>query len=721
MKKFIKILKIAVIAGVVLFILGIGSLYLFFPPSEIKKMAQNYVRNNYSRELDYDGFRFTFIGVSIKNLRVSEVGHFEDGTFLQADNLVLKAELLPLLKKDLKVKKLLLRGIKVNIIKKQDGTFNFDNFIPQDTDKAQPQSEEQAKKESENSSTSFGVNIDNIDLENSSFYYTDKQSDMHFNVENVNLAVQKFSLNELFSFALSLKTASHIGTAKIDPLVFDFRGKVNLKNLNLKEAYIDVEPLALFYQTAKISFTGKVQDFTNPLVNLTGRIEGVDSKVITSIDPMDLPEFALPPADLLLRAEADLDASKATIYQADLMLGKSYIKNDAVIDYSSENLSYKANTTFNFLLADIYESAKEMLKEIAPTGDIGGYLNNFSTNSGPEMKGKIMLTNVGAILDGRELKNFNGEVTISSLKNIKTNIMSGTYNNSSFKTSLAYSQPAKPINIDFMLDLDKFTLNDVNFDDMLEGDKKEENKENAKEKQQAKSEKKPEEKPAEKADFGTYNIKLDVKVKEIANNVLTIEGLEAKADIKNFSNNFKTLNGYLNFTSGKGEIRDINKLMGSSKLAAAAFSIVKIIYQVFSMAKLDNLSLGTSDMIKYDKIEGGYTIKDGVVNLDKSTIVSNLLTVQASGTIDLVTENLNVAVNTHFGKVEEGSAFKPVAIKVKGTMSDPKYSVDVISTVTSVLNIPTNVLKTGVKASTNTASGVADGIKGVASAIGNLF
>ena len=153
----------------------------------------------------------------------------------------------------------------------------------------------------------------------------------------------------------------------------------------------------------------------------------------------------------------------------------------------------------------------------------------------------------------------------------------------------------------------------------------------------------------------------------------------------------------------------------------AALAVVKVVKQVFSVAKLDGISLGKGDAIKYSEIEGVYTITNGVINLDKSSIVSDLLTVKASGTIDLVTEKLAMTVNTHFGKVTAGSAFKPVVMKVKGTMSDPKYSVDLLSTVTSIANIPGNVLKGGVKMSTNTASGVANGIKGVASAIGNLF
>ena len=153
----------------------------------------------------------------------------------------------------------------------------------------------------------------------------------------------------------------------------------------------------------------------------------------------------------------------------------------------------------------------------------------------------------------------------------------------------------------------------------------------------------------------------------------------------------------------------------------AAFSVIKVVQQVFSVAKLEKLSLGNNNTITYSQIEGVYTIKNGLINLDKSTIVSNLLTVKASGTVDLVSEKLDMKVNTHFGKVTNGSGFKPVVLKIKGTMSDPKYSVDVLSTVTSIANVPGNILKDGAKVSTNTAAGVANSLKGVASSIKKLF
>ncbi len=707
MKKLVKFFKITLIIFLIFTVLAAGALYLIFPPKKIKAMAQDYIRNNYSREIEFDNISFTLIGVKLHNFKISEFGTFDDGTFTEAKSAVLKLNLFSLFNKEINVSHLILNGVKINIIKEEDGTFNFDSFI-----KGEAETQPQAQTNTETSSN-FKFKAEDISLQDSSLHYLDKQSKIDFAVDKLNIFIDNFSLTDFFNFAVNFDTSFNMADISVTPIIINLHGKATLENLDLQKAYIDISPFVISYKTAKTIFTGKMQDFTNPVVNLDGKIEGIDNKVITSITPMDLPAFSLAPLNVSLKANIDLDNSKAKVTKADLELGKSYIKNEADVDFSSENLIYKVNTNLNISLNDIYESIKELLKDIKPYGNIIGTINTVSANPSPKVKGKISLKNIAASIMNNELKNFNGDINISSISDISTNVMGGTFNNSKFMTSLAYVQPqnAKATNLEFMLDLDKFTLDDINFDELLAPKTIDKNKN-----EPAKTEKSKQ----NNYDFGMYNIKTDVRIKEVSNNVLTANNLVLKADLKNFANDLSNLQGTLNFSSSNGEIRDINKLMSSSKIIRAAFSVVQVIQKVFSVAQLQGLSLGNNNVIKYTQIEGAYTIKDGVANLDKSIIVSNLLTVKASGTVDLVLEKLNMKVDTHFGKVT-GSGFKPVVLKIKGTMNDPKYSVDVLSTVTSLVNIPSGIIKGGVKMSTNTASGVASGLKGVASTIGKLF
>ena len=338
MKKLIKIIKVAVFVLLGLIVIGGGALYFFFPSEKIENAAKKYIKQNYNREMDFEEASLALIGLKITKFKISEEGTFENGTFAEAAEATIKVDILPLLSGKVRVKKLLLNRVKINIIKNTDGTFNFDNFISAGTE-----TQEVTQKE-ESSFSGISVFAENADLENCSFHYEDKQTKTKFDIDNLNLSIQNFSLDGFFSFQLNLQTSLDMDDIKLTPVTVTLKGRADLENLNLSKAFVEINPLTLAYKEAKMTFTGKVTNFDNPLLNLEGKIEGINDKVIKSVMPMDLPVFALPPADLSVKANVDLENNKATVSQADILLANSYIKNVADIDFSSEDLAYNAKT-----------------------------------------------------------------------------------------------------------------------------------------------------------------------------------------------------------------------------------------------------------------------------------------------------------------------------------------------------------------------------------------
>ena len=240
MKKIWKITKVIVLIAVILFVGAISAFYIMFPQSKIKSMAQNYVRENYKREITFDRVYLTLIGIKIINLKVSEENTFENGNFIEAKQVVLKADILPLLRGKIKIKKLILDGIKVNIIKDTDGKFNFDSFLTQGT--TTEKQENKQNTEGEETISAFDLIADIISLQNSSFTYLDKETNMHFGIDNLNLTIQNFSLTDLFTFTLNLDTNLKMGDITVDPLSINLGAQANLAGLNLKNAYINLMP-----------------------------------------------------------------------------------------------------------------------------------------------------------------------------------------------------------------------------------------------------------------------------------------------------------------------------------------------------------------------------------------------------------------------------------------------------------------------------------------------
>ncbi len=80
-----KLFKFLLIAAAVLVVLSVGTvitLKKMYPPEKLKLMAQNYVRENFHREVDFSSLSLNLVGVTVKDFKLSERSTFADGTFV---------------------------------------------------------------------------------------------------------------------------------------------------------------------------------------------------------------------------------------------------------------------------------------------------------------------------------------------------------------------------------------------------------------------------------------------------------------------------------------------------------------------------------------------------------------------------------------------------------------------------------------------------------------
>lgn len=124
MKKLIKILAALAAVFVVLVAGALITLKIMFPFSKLKTMAQEYVAQNYNREIDFKDVSFNLIGVTVEDFKFSEEGGFKEGDFVSAETAVVKVEFAPLFKKQIKIKTIGFDGVKINVVKLKDGKFN---------------------------------------------------------------------------------------------------------------------------------------------------------------------------------------------------------------------------------------------------------------------------------------------------------------------------------------------------------------------------------------------------------------------------------------------------------------------------------------------------------------------------------------------------------------------------------------------------------------------
>lgn len=699
MKKLIKILAALAAVFVVLVAGALITLKIMFPFSKLKTMAQEYVAQNYNREIDFKDVSFNLIGVTVEDFKFSEEGGFKEGDFVSAETAVVKVEFAPLFKKQIKIKTIGFDGVKINVVKLKDGKFNFDSLIPASAEEVSPEPQEE---EISSAPLAMDLTAKDIYIKNSDVTYKDLQNGTEFSVKDVNFSIKDFDYNNPFSFMLSLSTSIDTGDIKLSPVTVSSEGTANIAGMDLAKASAEVKTFAVAYKHFKVDMAGGVENFEQPKASLKGTIKGVDSKLAAEFVSAEMPAFSLPVINIEAEAAADLNASKAEVSKFNVGLGKSYVNTSASADFSKPELSFSAATKINVNLSDVSDIAKDMLAEFKLKGLITGNIKTASASPAPSVKGSIVFKDLGASVMGKILSALNGTVTINSINDVKTNVITGVFDSSDFKTSLAYSNKNK-MAVDFMFNMDKFTLDDIDFNKLMASSEEE--------KPQASADKAEAQTSSSDLKMDPMDIKADVIIKRVENNVFSTDNLTFKANIKNLDLTMAKASGTMSFSASDGEIRDLDKIINSSVFLKVIFTTVKIAQKALKATQVISGGNINTDSVSYKSIVGDYTLGGGIAKINKSDLNSDLATITTTGTVNFVTEKLDMKIKVGLGKNASGSA----AIKVGGTVNDPSFKLDVASTVSSLLGGGKD------SAASQTVQDVKNTVKDITGGIKNLF
>ena len=700
MKKIFKFFLILFIIFAILILGAIIALKIMFPMEKIKAQLQEQVKSKINREIDFKDVSLSLKGISITDFALSEKTTFKDGTFISAQKASAQVDLKALLHKQIKIDTIGLENLTINIIKYKDGKFNFDDLI----------SKEQTTQSSETKqaeSSLIDISAKQVYTKDAVINFNDETAEMKFSINNLNIQVDNFDYNDDFSVLLSCSNKIKTAAFTLDPVLFKVEAIINLAGFDMPKAQADITDFSISYEDSSLNLTGLIADFSNPQGNLTGTLSGLDDKLVKHFVQGEITPFSVPLINMILSAKVNSENNTLDISQAKASIGNSYIKTKGSVDYSKQDISFNSDTNISVSLDEVALIAKETLQAFDLKGTITGNIN-ASQEKTLKVKGNLDFKNIGAKIFNKNLEKTSGKVEIKSLNDISTNKWLGNLDGEPWDLTLAYKKQ-KNTNIDLSFYMKKFTLQDINFEKLFENKSSQE--ENSDSAQQNSQEAKTEEKN-QTSDL--YNLKADIVIDQIENNVLTANNFVINADIKDFEPSLAKAQGTLNFSTKDGEIRDIDKLMASSKMLKVMFTSVKVVQKAFNFAKLDNTTI-TNGIIKYSLINASYTIKDGILGIVKSDIDSDLSVVKATGSADLLKDSLDVKIQAQIGKTGS-SGFKPIVINVKGPLSDPSYKVDVLSSLTSIVS------GTGDKTEeTSTLNKNINGAKEVVKNIGSLF
>ena len=708
MKKLLKIAAVLSAILVVLLLAAYITLKIMFPAEKLKTMAQTYVKNTFNRELTFSSVSFNLVGITVHDVALSEAQTFEQGTFVQAENAVIKLKLLPLLKRNIDIDTVGLNGLQVNVIKNQDGTFNFD-----DLSNAQNQSETEPEKTANDSgSPFFNVLAKNIYAKDCVLNYTDLAGKMKASITNLNLNIQDFDLVNPFDVKLNF-SVDYQDPEKTFNLPIKSKLTVHLANLDNEQAYVTLQNLQTEYKQITVDLKGGIKNFNQPILNLQGAISGISSDALSEVAP-DLPHFALPDIAFNIDAETDLDKSTAHLTQAKLSVADSFLTVNGQTGWGEKDATYNLKTDLNLDLSQLGSMSK-LLDGYGMGGKIVAQLTATDKNNGQDVKGNIVLKQVAVQYPPISVTDFSGDIVLVSLANISSKALTGKLNNEPFSASFAYKNLGKVIDLVFNADLTKLTIADWQGEPETDS---------AKETPAATQE--------QNGPETLFNLRANVNIGPIEVPYLSSNGAKLTANLKNASGSMKQANGTVNFNFEEGSLNDLFTSIQDNKIIRIIFLPLKLVQKVTSTLGVNIFPVKEEKdkgKIKIKDASGTYVFTDGVMNLQETHLDSALSNITATGNINFKTEALDMRV-----KASVLTSQTPIVVKIGGTMSNPSGKLDItqtaVSLVTGIVNYKTpgavagsavgaasSVANTGVDTVKSTVNTAASAVK----SIGSLF
>jgi AsmA protein len=196
--------KFLIVIGIVVIICA-GALFAIFNLDRIVKANKDYflasVEEKTGRQVEFEDISIAVwggLGVRVKDVSATEDPAFSQQNFIEAEELYLKVAIFPLFKKQLDVKKVVLRKPVIRIIRDEAGRFNFDSMRPAAGGERSSGTAETGGR----TGASYALFVAFADISNGEIIFIDEKEDAEVRLSRVDFAVQDVSMDKPFNARL---------------------------------------------------------------------------------------------------------------------------------------------------------------------------------------------------------------------------------------------------------------------------------------------------------------------------------------------------------------------------------------------------------------------------------------------------------------------------------------------------------------------------------------
>lgn len=665
------------------------------------------------RDVRLKQVRASLFGVRVSGLEVAEQGGFQQGTFLSVDKAGARFSLIHLLHGHLKLRTVFLHGGTIRITRSADGKFNFADLSSSSVPSAQ--------KEAHADPFLPRITLGLLDIEQLDVFYIDA-------AQNRSLAVQQFMLRArrlMFTEPFRVISKAQVRWVEGDfPLesTLAFNARLNLADLDLEKAALDISNLIVRYRSTPAVLTGQIQNFTNPSARLALEISRLSNDTLAELAP-DTPEFLIPSLRVDVAARAHLADSRAQISRLHLQLPGGEL-NATVKAAFKERADYQAEGDFALNLEELAALSPILASTYGVTGQITGAFQAAADN----WNAKLSVQQVGATLPAAgRLDGLSTQITAEGLKTLAVKDLSGTLNGAHFDGYLTAVN--RPLYVDARLELnmEKFILppqaepapeqTQAETPAATQTQEKSAGTEQAALSlvpQEQAAPQGPQEKAAHKVKFPPVHLRAQIKSGPVSVPYFYAKSVAINTRLTGITAELDKADGTAEMQIGEGEIQDIYKLTQANSVTKAMFLSLSVVSRVInSLNVVDLLSKlmpsdkaqlpekKTDGKLAFESFSGALKFNKGVMEMTKGSFVSDLMSLKISGTTNFRNGVLDMQVNAAPGKHYD-TGIMPITLKIGGTVDEPKGSLSMLGSAAALVtqavgnNFASNAVKKGV-------------------------
>ncbi|MCX5794542.1 MAG: AsmA family protein [Elusimicrobia bacterium] len=288
------ILKIgAALAVLGLIGLGIGTwaLQRYLTPQRVRDLIVSQARKSLQREVSLGSISVGLVqGLVVEKLAVSERPDFKAGRFAEADAFSVSLAFFPLLHGQLAVDKVTADGLKVSVVRRSDGVFNFSDIGGSTAPAAGAVPGGMA----------LSLLVKKAVLRNAGISYKDAAAGQDVKLTVASAKVSDFHLDGPFNVDLDLRADGKVAGKPLAASLA-FSGKVNLGDGKPERMSAVIKSLRLEDSGRELRLSGKVANLAAPKLDLAAKLSlagaelaSVEAKgVITSTGPKPAGDLTL--------------------------------------------------------------------------------------------------------------------------------------------------------------------------------------------------------------------------------------------------------------------------------------------------------------------------------------------------------------------------------------------------------------------------------------------